>query len=69
MSAAEPRVWAVTFETSRQRVTCKGTGPELGQAVTIAFRQAMREAMTAGGCRSFSVGVHPDGAECDHEVG
>jgi hypothetical protein len=33
------------------------------------FRHKVRAAIEAGGCRSFLVGVHVEGAECDHEVG
>lgn len=37
--------------------------------VVTAFRSRVRAAIEAGGCRSFLVGVHVEGAECDHEVG
>lgn len=66
---APPRAWAITFEDHAQRVTCKGAGAELGAAVTVAFKQYMRRAMERGGCCGFSVTVHVDGPDCDHEVG
>jgi predicted Zn-dependent protease len=32
------------------------------------FKDMVRAAWKAGGCRSFLVGVHVRGAACDHEV-
>lgn len=33
------------------------------------FKRRVRAAWAAGGCRSFTVGVHEAGPECDHERG
>lgn len=34
-----------------------------------AFRRAVVANLHGNGCRSFTVSIHPDGADCDHEVG
>ncbi|MDD5367320.1 MAG: hypothetical protein PHR30_18455 [Gallionellaceae bacterium] len=37
-------------------------------AAVARFRELIREAIRRGGCRSFVVGIHEEGAACDHEV-
>jgi hypothetical protein len=37
-------------------------------AVVEAVRVAIVAACASGGCRSISIGVHVEGAACDHEV-
>lgn len=65
--------WRLTFnadDTATMRVVQIGKGDTgaIDEAVTL-FRSCVRSAMAAGGCRTVMVGVHVEGAECDHEVG
>lgn len=65
--------WRLTFnadDSQAMRVVQVARGDSAGvdEAVTL-FRSAVRSAMEAGGCRTVLVGVHVEGAECDHEVG
>lgn len=64
--------WRVVFEGMGVRVKAlpvrSKTGDKDAIAVVGVFGEFMREAMLPGGCRSFTVTVHPDGPDCDHEV-
>lgn len=72
-AADEPgRRWRLVFnmddpQTMRVISVSKREGG-VSDAVTL-FRAAVREAMEANGCRNVVIGVHVEGAECDHEVG
>jgi hypothetical protein len=36
--------------------------------VLTRIRARLRDLCARGGCGSFTVAVHPDGPDCDHEV-
>jgi hypothetical protein len=67
----KPR-WRLTFDmdTPGMKVVQveRGSGGGVDQAVAL-FRSCVRAAMEAGGCRTVMIGVHVEGAACDHEVG
>jgi hypothetical protein len=65
------RRWVVTFEAGDGRlVTTSLTTAPGGRKETLdAFSAMMRRALTHDGCQGFSITVHQDGADCDHETG
>lgn len=71
MKAAERR-WRLTFDaesggTMRVVQVGRRDAGAVDEAVAL-FKLAIRSAMAAGGCRTVMVGVHVEGAECDHDV-
>lgn len=75
-AAGSPRVrsrWRLTFEPERgggMRVVQIGHRDTAAVDDAVAlFKMCVRSAMEAGGCRTVMVGVHVEGADCDHEVG
>ncbi len=66
------RRWRVVFQLPDRLPVTILIGSGVGGSRTKcdqAFASSMREAMSRGGCRGFEVTVHPDGPDCDHEVG
>jgi hypothetical protein len=72
VSDMSARAWRVMFEAGGVRRNLLVTnGPGMlkeKQAVLDAVAEGLRAAIRSGGCRGFFVSVHPDGADCDHEV-
>lgn len=72
MGVKDPRRrWRLVFDMDGREVkvlqVSKGAA-SVADAVTL-FRAAVRAAMEKEGCQTVMVGVHVEGAECDHEVG
>jgi len=70
-AGVKPR-WRLTFDMENPGMKVvqieRGSQGGVDQAVTL-FRSCVRAAMDSGACRTVMVGVHVEGAECDHEVG
>ena len=63
----------VEFANSKHRerfkVGWEGTGVVAAQNATAHWlQQAVRAAFESGACVTFSVSVHQDGPDCEHEV-
>lgn len=71
MASPERKRWRLVFEVgSDTRVLAVGKGDtRAADDAVAAFKSLVRDAMESDGCRSFVVGVHVEGAACDHEVG
>jgi hypothetical protein len=77
MSGAGPtggrRRWRVRFETTGAAVTLQLQYREGNDAdrdaILDLFRQRMRDTLGRGGCGAFTVSIHVDGPDCDHETG
>jgi len=63
--------WRLTFEPEAGAMNVlrvgKGDTRAIDDAVTL-MKSCIRAAMAAGGCRNVVIGVHVDGADCDHEI-
>lgn len=53
----------------RRLFTVKPQNVSDAAAVVHYFKETMRSLMKEAGCGGFTVTVHPDGPDCDHEVG
>jgi hypothetical protein len=67
------RRWRLVFDAGRtghERSLKVGPGDAGAVAeALVLFRSAMRAAMESDSCRTVTVAIHVDGADCDHEVG
>jgi hypothetical protein len=69
-SHSEPRRWQLVLDvagTPKQAFTVRSK-PEADD-VMASIRAIVRDLMARGGCRSLTLGVHVEGADCDHELG
>ena len=66
------RAVRVVIENTRHRVVYRlvglNTEARVYDALAIWLRSAVASVGNAGPCKSFIVGVHVDGADCDHGV-
>ncbi len=64
--------WRVVFEVHGQApfvvAVPRGDRHAAGR-VTDHFQMMVAGRMRTGGCGGFTVTIHPDGADCDHDVG
>lgn len=71
-SIRERKRWRLVFEAGQVPISVVtiegGDAAAVDEAVKV-FKAKIRAAMELGGCRSVLVGVHVEGAACDHEVG
>lgn len=69
-SEAPPRRWQLVLDAA-------GSAPQVftvrdakdADEVMAAVREGVRSLMAKGGCRSLVIGVHVEGADCDHQIG
>lgn len=66
---SERRRWQLVLEpqTSQAQTFTVRDAKDADEVMT-AVRGHLRTMMERGGCRSLVIGVHVEGAECDHEL-
>jgi hypothetical protein len=69
MASSEQRRWSLVLDVAGITSTFTVRGATDAAVVMEAVKGRIGDLMRAGGCRSLVIGVHVEGAACDHVTG